>query len=997
MTGAKLSDLTDCQRDQAEALLVEFDANWQPNMLATWVSAKLPAEQPLRRWLLAELVAVDMERQWQCDRRLALGSYLERFPELGTPASVSAELILAECQVRQQFGEPVDAAELARRYPEQAAEVLRRLHAQGGQSLAALSIDPSASAAAHDTSQAGLASDTLGGPRAVPDRGAIAAPSAPFSNDPGQQSPLPESPIQASVRSARELSGTFGRYTILKKLDQGGMGAVYLAHDTQLDRQVALKVPHFAPQERRTVVDRFLREARAMATIRHPHLCPVYDAGEIDGIQYLTMAFIEGHLLSEYIKADEPAPERRVAAMVRKLALALQEAHALGIIHRDLKPKNIFVDQRGEPVVLDFGLARREETHDATVTQPGAVLGTPAYMAPEQARGRQDAVGPCSDIYSLGVILYEMLTGRPPFRGDNVLQVLSQVMTSDAEPPRTARPDLDPRLEAICLKAMAKRPEDRYASMAEFAAVLTEFLKQRSASVAAPPSPPVVPQDPPAVDKPRPNVVRLSTRPRPAAWHAMPAALRRVPPRIWIATGIAGLAAVLCGIILLLPTRHGLVKIELSDPTAEVEVRVDGERIGIGGLDKLLRFTLADHQLVVTGDEFETVTRSFTAKRDGIETVRVTLVPKAEPAQPAVITVELEPADAMLTVSGEGATVSGQGGRRIVKVVRADGERRILLLATKPGYEPLQRELQPAAADSQSLTLVMQPVPAPPPAEVAKAQPAAEPKPAAEPPAPEPRPAVPDVPVQVAEAARGPLPTITNSIGMRMALVPAGEFLMGSANSDSDASSDEKPQHRVRITKPFYLGICEVTQAEYQWVMGTNPSEFKADGGQLPVEQVSWNDAQEFCRKLSALPEERQAGVVYRLPTEAEWEYACRAGTTSRYAFDEPEESLVNYAWYKTNSDSKTHPVGTLKPNAWGLYDMHGNVWEWCQDWYDAEYYGTSPIDDPRGPAEGSDRVNRGGSWYYDASHCRSAYRSRLGPGYRRDFRGFRLVRTVTP
>jgi len=170
----------------------------------------------------------------------------------------------------------------------------------------------------------------------------------------------------------------------------------------------------------------------------------------------------------------------------------------------------------------------------------------------------------------------------------------------------------------------------------------------------------------------------------------------------------------------------------------------------------------------------------------------------------------------------------------------------------------------------------------------------------------------------------------TNSIGMRLVLIPPGEFQMGSPAGDGVASSDEKPHHNVRITKPFYLGVCEVTQEQYERVMAQNPSRFKGDP-QRPVGYVSWTGAAEFCRKLS-----EKEGVTYRLPTEAEWEYACRAGTTTRYCFGDDEASLGEYAWYGSVG---RYPVGEKTPNAWGLCDMHGNVWEWCADWYDADYY----------------------------------------------------------
>ncbi|MEO2029662.1 MAG: formylglycine-generating enzyme family protein [Fuerstiella sp.] len=172
--------------------------------------------------------------------------------------------------------------------------------------------------------------------------------------------------------------------------------------------------------------------------------------------------------------------------------------------------------------------------------------------------------------------------------------------------------------------------------------------------------------------------------------------------------------------------------------------------------------------------------------------------------------------------------------------------------------------------------------------------------------------------------------------------------------------------------------------------MGSTPSEFK--GAQNPVENVSWDDAVEFCRKLSELPAEKSAGYVYRLPTEAEWEYACRAGTTTAYSFGDSKSELGEYAWYRKNSGDTTHPVGGKPPNAWGLYDMHGNVLEWCQDWY--EYYPSGSVTDPTGAASGPYRVYRGGSWISRSGYCRSADRYGRAPDYRFSSGGFRVLRS---
>jgi formylglycine-generating enzyme required for sulfatase activity len=247
---------------------------------------------------------------------------------------------------------------------------------------------------------------------------------------------------------------------------------------------------------------------------------------------------------------------------------------------------------------------------------------------------------------------------------------------------------------------------------------------------------------------------------------------------------------------------------------------------------------------------------------------------------------------------------------------------------------------------------------------------------------------------------------VTNSIGMKLILIPPGEFLMGSPVSEAERSSDEK-QHRVRITKPYYLGIFEVTQSEYERVMGTNPSWFSLSGSgrgdvvkqepnRFPVETVSWEDAVEFCRELSALPEERAAGRVYRLPTEAEWEFACRAGTAMPFHFGSQlngQEANCDgsYPYGTTKGPCLQRPttVGSYASNGFGLFDMHGNVWEWCWDWYGA--YATT-VDDPTGPQAGPVRVLRGGSWFYGGSYCRSAYRLHYGPPARCSYVGFRLV-----
>jgi serine/threonine protein kinase len=302
-----------------------------------------------------------------------------------------------------------------------------------------------------------------------------------------------------------------GRYRILQKIGAGGMGTVYKAHDPDLDRVVALKVPRFdtPPARQAQARQRFLREARAAARVRHPHVCPIYDVGEHDDVPYVVMAFVEGRSLAERLRAEGRFEDcRQAVTLVRQVAEGLQAVHDHGIVHRDLKPGNILLVSggvvRGEwsseegggaagsgnprrapdhspltthdsPVITDFGLARRADDAEP-LTAEGAVLGTPAYMAPEQVEPALGAVSPGSDVYSLGVVLYQMVTGHLPFTGATTA-VLRQVADHTPPSPSTFRPDLSPALEAIIQKAMARRSGDRYASAADFAQALADWLE----------------------------------------------------------------------------------------------------------------------------------------------------------------------------------------------------------------------------------------------------------------------------------------------------------------------------------------------------------------------------------------------------------------------------------------------------------------------------------------------------------------------------------------
>lgn len=227
----------------------------------------------------------------------------------------------------------------------------------------------------------------------------------------------------------------------------------------------------------------------------------------------------------------------------------------------------------------------------------------------------------------------------------------------------------------------------------------------------------------------------------------------------------------------------------------------------------------------------------------------------------------------------------------------------------------------------------------------------------------------------------------SSSTGMEFVLIPAGEFDMGSPSDEHDRSDYESPTHRVTIKTPFYMGKSSVTQKQWKQIMKNDPSHFK--GEDRPVEMVSWQEAQEFVKRLNAA----ESTDKYRLPSEAEWEYACRAGTQTGYFFGDDESQLNEYAWYAENSGSKTHPIGRKNPNPWGLYDMHGNVWEWVQDKWHENYNGSPSDGSVWEDGDVSFRVSRGGSWYCNTNSCRSASRFRRSPESRFGNLGFRLLR----
>jgi eukaryotic-like serine/threonine-protein kinase len=662
---------------------------------------------------------------------------------------------------------------------------------------------------------------------------------------------LPQSPVVIDyVPTLPQSPVIIDRYQVRELLGSGSFGSVYRAFDPRLGREVALKVLRTEMTASPQAVERFLREAKAAAKLDHPHIVPVHDAGRAGDVYFIASAFIKGGTLASSIPKVGMEP-RRAAELAAQLASALGYAHRQGVVHRDVKPANILLDEQGSLRLMDFGLAGWTREECTRLTQQGAIMGTPAYMAPEQALGDTAQVGPASDQYSAGVVLYELLTGRRPFGGDNAASIMYQIIHTTAPPPSARRPGLDAGLDAICLRAMAKKPADRFGDGEAMAAALrawapTAIRMAEPLATKAPAGPPasVFEWDKETADyrSGRPNMKPSATLPiggNPGRLSTVMASRFGPNWKLWA-----------CAFLVIL----------LAVASAATVVCLFPPRTGAGSLP---------------------------AER-----------PKPDPAPPR---------------------------------------------------EELQDE-------------------------------------------------------------------IVNSFDMRLKLIKPGTFLMGSPKGEAGQSDDEQPQHSVEITRPFYLGVYPVTQAEYVQVTSQkNPSWFSKEGrgksavegldtSRFPVESVSWDEAAAFCEALNRLEAKKPAGWKYALPTEAEWEYACRAGSKTTYFFGGDAENLGNYAWYNgnsesrthavgTSSESRTHAVGTRMANPWGLYDMGGNVRQWCADWYAKDYYASSPNKDPQYLINDSAqaRVLRGGSWAYGAEYCRAAFRSGIAPGSRISDFGLRV------
>lgn len=753
-------------------------------------------------------------------------------------------------------------------------------------------------------------------------------------------------PFQAQqIYAGKGQALILGNYVVLDKLGQGGMGMVLKAEHRRMKRIVALKVLSPAVTKNPEAARRFQREVEAAAKLEHPNIVTAHDADEARGTHFLVMQYVEGTDLAALVRQQGPLPVDKAIECVVQAARGLEYAHARGVIHRDIKPANLLLDRQGTVKILDMGLARLDTAgHDQDqLTGTGQIMGTVDYMAPEQAMDTKTADAR-ADVYSLGITLWYLLTGRAVYDGESMVKKLMAHQHTPVPSLRAVCPRASAQLEAVFTKMVAKSRDARQQTMAE---VIADLERCRSGTVSTPTLPPPRSDEsefndflrelnpsgarPLAAKVSKAGTSVLATTPTPPqvrppdtdsqmqltiSGTTAASALRRRQTsglwrqrHVWIAAGCTVLALLLLVSLLplLAPPRDGILRVEIDDAETEVEIQGTTLVLKSGDRGRSIKLAPGNRTLAVRRGKFQFETDPFAMKPGSLVKINVTVH------------------DDQIRVQ-HGETLLGQG--------------------TQPSTPP--QAVAPFSPDEAAM-------------------------------------------LQEAWAAHLHVPVeFENSIQMKLVLIPPGKFTMGTPEHEIGHQSHESPLHPVVISRPFYLGMFEVTSEQWRLIRGQANGRANAS---LPARDITWAEATQFCQELSEQSVEREAGRRYRLPTEAEWEYACRAGTTTPYAFGVKLTS-ANASCLMTQ---QAGGVGQYQPNAFQLYDMHGNVWEVCADYYKPDYYQSSAVQDPSGPDYRMKRVLRGGGANdHGELSCRSGHRLGVAEDYRFPSIGLRVVCDVS-
>jgi formylglycine-generating enzyme required for sulfatase activity/tRNA A-37 threonylcarbamoyl transferase component Bud32 len=724
--------------------------------------------------------------------------------------------------------------------------------------------------------------------------------------------------LQEQTRRSQGIPN-LSRYEVQEKVGEGATAIVYRAFDQELKRSVALKVLREGPGMSEIGRERFRREARTAAVLAHPNLIQVFDAGEAEGQLYIVMELVKGRPLSA-ILAEGRAIRKDLIRMLEQAARGVAAAHEKGVVHRDLKPANILVSDSGEPKVGDFGLAHLSE--GATVlTRTGSTLGTPLYMSPEQVEGRVKDISARTDVYALGAILYEILTRRPPHAGDTMAEIYGKIVNEEPAAPRKLDANVSADLETIALKALEKIPQNRYPSAEAFAEDLKRALEGEP----------------------------IQARPISGPTWLWRKALKHRGIVILGTTMVV--MGILLGVMTSRKTGSSRPLAFFEDLTGDVrtlqpgkrspasvgQVLVGGQGVETGPAPSMGVVRFEDGTRVEIGPDTSVSSVAFESGKHLVltrGTVRATVTKQSRDERVIFTTPHGEAAATESTLrlsvfsdARKGTRVDAEKGNVEVRDLAGKA-----VMVERGQYTVAATAVELVA---RTLTFTVE---------------------------------------------------LGDGIGMEMMSILPGTFTMGGTTAPEGGwEADCRAMHRVVLTKGFALGKYLVTRGQFAaFVRATGYTTDAERNGKMwgrtpegvwkelpgntwrtpfgftqsddhPAVCTTWNDAKAFCDWATKV-----TGRTVTLPTEAEWEYACRAGTSTRWPFGDQESAMADYEWCMINSGMHTHPVGQKKPNPWGLYDMNGNAHIWCQDWV-GPYSGNAV--DPAGPASGESRIMRGGDW----------------------------------
>jgi formylglycine-generating enzyme required for sulfatase activity/serine/threonine protein kinase len=815
-----------------------------------------------------------------------------------------------------------------------------------------------------------------------------------------------------------------GKYILREQLGRGGFGTVYRAHDTVLEVERAVKVLHPALTADPEFVERFRREARLAAKLEHANIVPVYDLDEQAGHYFLAMRYMPGGSLKTMLDQQGALSFERALAILKQIASGLDYAHAQGLLHRDIKPQNILFDRDGNACLSDLGFAKvlTASGTSASFSRSGVMVGTPAYMSPEAWDG--EGWTPAADVYSLGCVFYEMLTGKLLFNGESPSKLMKQHIIEGPGFPEKWPEGVPQEVRGVLEKALAKEPKERYAGAGKLAAALEELSVETGDPqllIAEKKEPEIF------VEKPTAEPALITERAGREDKEKTPAPLLAPPEpkkylwRPW-AAGLGGLLLVACIVIaaLALP---GLIARPASSPTPTIRflstyplMPTDTPTITLAPTETPTSTPSGPYPYVVQeGDSLFSIIKTNNLGENGLILIYM-LNPNIDPATGQMTvgqTIILPPPGMAVPTSTPIPNDLEPGSRITYLVMPGDSLGSIAnkLFSTidailAANQTTLKNGVTSIIYPGERLMVPINLV------------------------TPVPTKAATFTPSSISTLRSGATQVSTKD-GMVMIYVPAGEFLMGSTDSDTKAQRNEKPQHSVFLDAYWIYGT-EVTntmfesfvnQTSYQteaeksgsayvfnfgdvnwnltqganWNHPQGPNSSLSNLGLHPVVDVSWNDAQAYCHWVEA-----------RLPTEAEWEKAARGtdGRTNPWGNQPPAGNLLNFAdvnlpvsWADKNINDGyefTAPVGSYPAgkSPYGVLDMAGNVWNWLNDWYSDTYYESSPSSNPQGPSSGTTRVIRGSAWYFNISDVRSAFRYGNLPDTSHDNVGFRCARS---